>query len=74
MAKKTCNGLSTAEYLSYLEQKEKKLRVKKTLCSDSFEERMLSEKMLSVQKLIRQLKKLPDANKAAGIRVAAEVF
>lgn len=74
MASRTSNGLSTAEFLRNLEQREKKLRVKKTLCSDPFETRMLTGEMLKVQALIKRLKKLPAAYKAAGISAAVETM
>jgi len=57
MAKGT-KSLSAEEYLAFLEVKERKLEVKKNLCSDSFEARMIADRQAKVQRMIKKLKRI----------------
>lgn len=57
MAKGT-KSLSAEEYLAFLEVKERKLEVKKNLCSDSFEARMIADRQATVRHMIKRLKRM----------------
>lgn len=74
MVNRSNKGITTAEFLRDLEQREKKLRVKKTLWFDSPESEKLSGELSRVQATIKRLKKITTANKSAGIMTAAEIL
>lgn len=71
MANRTGKSVSTAEYFRILERREKKIRVKQLLCSDSFEARMYDDELRKVQHMIKMLNRVMRRHTAGGIETAA---
>lgn len=71
MANRTSKGLSTAQYLRELERRVKKLRIKKILCSDPFEARMLSGEIMKTQHNIMLLNRITCRHRPGGYETAA---
>lgn len=61
-------SLSSEEYLAFLEANDRKLEVKKNLCSNSFEVRMIADRQAKVQHMIKKLKRILCRN-ADGVKV-----